>query len=75
MVRIGRVYRTQTFSVDQTTGTVSSASLTSDVWYDATGWHGWHRCQYVDSGCHAFAGATQRQADVMSHRESMRAEQ
>src|SRR5262249_35830183 len=33
----GRVYRTQTYSVDQTTGSISSSALTTDTWYDHRG--------------------------------------
>jgi hypothetical protein len=30
----GRVYRTQTFSVDQSNGTLSTNALTTNTWYD-----------------------------------------
>jgi hypothetical protein len=33
----GRVYRTQTFSVNQSDGTISTNSLTSNTWYDRRG--------------------------------------
>ena len=33
----GRLYRTQVFDVNPSTGAVSSSALTTDVWYDHAG--------------------------------------